>query len=95
MERNVKIVGYGQEIELVLINEYEDDFEVKYTHPSTGQECQEIEQIKTGWSFQDNKSNENYQKLIDAIKKMGEDDMTFEWCQDAEVVNIEDTPYGL
>ena len=44
MERKVKIVGYGQEIELVLIDEY--DFEVKYTHPSTGQECQEIEKIK-------------------------------------------------
>lgn len=92
-ERNVKIIGYGEEIEVELVNEFEDDFEVRYYHPQTGETQQEIKQIKTGWSFQSEVKNENYDKLINAISEMESDDMLFDYCQDVSVLNIEDTPY--
>lgn len=93
-ERTVKIIGFGQEVEVKLINEFEDDFEVKYIHPQTGCSQQEIEQLKTGWSFQNEEANKNYQKLISAIKAMMEDDVVFECCQDTDIVDIEKTTYG-
>ena len=93
--RICKVTGYGQEIELEIIDEYGDNFEVRYIHPSNGQSQQEIEQVKNGWSFQSEEENENYEKLINAIKEMEADNMTFDWCKDSEVLNIEDTPYGI
>lgn len=93
--RTMKIIGYNQEIELEIIDEYGENFETRYIHPQTGSSCQEIEQIKYGWSFQSNTENENYQRLINSIKEMEADNMTFDWVQDTEVLNIHDTPYGV
>ena len=93
--RICKVTGFGQEIKLEIIDEYGDNFEVRYIHPSTGQSQQEIEQIKYGWTFQNKEDQKNYEKLINAIKEMGADKMTFDWCQDSDILIIEDTPYGF
>ena len=93
MERRVKVIGFNQEIELILVDE-EGLGDVKFIHPSTGAECQEIEQIKYGWSFQSLIENEEYQKLMDAANEAIMDNMIFDFFENLEILDIHSTIYG-
>lgn len=93
MERRVKVRGFNQEIELILVDE-ESFGDVKFIHPGTGAECQKIKQIRTGWSFQSSKENEEYQKLIDSINESIEDNMIFDFFENLETLDIHSTIYG-
>lgn len=45
-----------------------DEGETFFIHPMTGSECQIVSQCLDGWSEQDEESQEQWEKLIEAIQ---------------------------
>ena len=55
----------------LLIDEF-GSVNIYFQHPLSGEWCENIDQILSGWSEETKKDNQDWMKLIEAIKK---DDM--------------------
>lgn len=82
---------YGlAEITVNVRFEGHDYEELKFVHPTTGQEQETYHQCMVGWSEQSKEDQEEWEKLGEALDKYGEDLAEYVSYHDGETIQLKE-----